>query len=60
MVMFTETLKDAARDYRFLLNRSYPQKASIKLVGDRYQLSGQERSVLYRGVSDRISPGNEG
>ncbi len=55
--MFTEKFKDAVRDYRFLLDRSYPQKASIKLVGDRNQLTGQERSLLYRGVSDRISAG---
>lgn len=55
--MFTEKFKDAVRDYRFLLDRSYPQKASVKLVGDRNQLTGQERSLLYRGVTDRISAG---
>ncbi len=53
--MFSEKLKEAATDYRFLLDKSYPQKATIKLVGDRYQLSSYERSVLYRGVSDRRS-----
>jgi hypothetical protein len=53
--MFPDRLREAARDYRFLLNKSYPQKATIKLVGDRYQLSGQERSVLYRGISSEIS-----
>lgn len=57
MQMFSESFVKAAADYRFLLNRSYPQKATIKLVGDRYQLSGQERSLLYRGVSDRTSAG---
>ncbi len=53
--MFSEKFKEAAGDYRFLLDRSYPQKATIKLVGDRYQLSGVERSLLYRGISDAKS-----
>ncbi len=53
--MFSEKLKDAARDYRFLLNKSYPQKATIKLVGDKNQLTGEERSMLYRGISDEVS-----
>lgn len=40
----------AAWDYLYLLDRSYPQKALIKLIGDRYRLSGTERSMLYRGI----------
>ncbi len=56
-MMFSGKLIRAAKDYRYLLDRSYPQKASIKLVGDRYQLSGQERSLLYRGISDKVSAG---
>ncbi|MFW5820769.1 MAG: DUF434 domain-containing protein [Bacteroidota bacterium] len=48
-------LKNAINDYRFLLNRNYSQKASIKLVGDRYMLKREERSILYRGVSGEES-----
>lgn len=50
-------LKEAIKDYRFLLNRNYSQKAGLKLVGDRYMLSSEQRSILYRGVSDEISAG---
>lgn len=48
-------LKNAIQDYRFLLNRKYSQKAGLKLVGDRYMLSREQRSILYRGVSDKES-----
>jgi len=34
------------------MNRNYPKKSTIKLVGDKYRLSRQERSILYRGISD--------
>lgn len=49
--MFRENLIQAMRDYFYLLDRNYPQKSSLKLVGDKYQLSGEERSILYRGIS---------
>jgi len=41
---------DALKDYLFLLEKEYPQKATLKLVSDRYRLNTQERSMLYRGV----------
>ena len=40
----------AVRDYLFLLERDYPEKSTLKLVSDRYALSGEERSMLFRGV----------
>ncbi len=40
----------AITDYQYLLNRSYPQKSILKIVGDKYKLSGKERSILYRGI----------
>ena len=40
----------AVRDYRYLLDREYPHKASLKIIGDRYRLSAVERTLLYRGV----------
>lgn len=43
-------LKEAIEDYRYLLNKNYPQKALLKLVGDRYRLSRGERNCLFRGV----------
>ena len=45
-----EEFKIAIKDYLFLLNKGYPQKASLKLVGDRYKLKSEERSILFRGV----------
>lgn len=40
-------------DYRYLLSRSYSEKTTIKLVGDKYRLTGVERSILYRGISSK-------
>jgi hypothetical protein len=42
--------KDAIEDYKYLLDKDYPQKALLKLVGDKYRLSKQERNCLFRGV----------
>ncbi len=38
-------------DYYSLLQKKYPQKSILKIVGDRYRLSRDERNMLYRGVS---------
>ena len=43
-------LASAVSDYRWLLDHGYPDQGSIKLVGDRYRLTGTERGILYRGV----------
>lgn len=40
-------------DYTYLLERGYPTKASLKLVGDRYRLSASHRTILFRGVTTR-------
>jgi hypothetical protein len=50
--MFTvsENFGKAVPDYLYLQERQYPQKSSLKLVGDKFQLSRTERSMLYRGV----------
>jgi len=47
---FDGDFREAARDYRLLLDRCYPVGASIKLTGDRYRLDKAERMVLFRGV----------
>ena len=42
--------KIAVDDYRYLKNRAYPDRAALKLVGDRYGLSRLERNCLFRGI----------
>jgi hypothetical protein len=59
--MKAPTFKDiqkAARDFRFLLNRGYPRKASLELVGNRYGLTSDERHLLHRGVFSNSDSGS--
>ncbi len=44
------TLRKAAQDFRYLLNRGYPRKSSLELVGNHYQLTFDQRHLLHRGV----------
>ncbi len=39
------------RDYFYLINRNFPEKGTLKLVGDRYRLNGDQRTILYRGIT---------
>jgi len=48
---FSDNFKQAAKDYLWLLNKGYPQKKVLSLVGDRYRLLKTERSILYRGIA---------
>lgn len=41
-------LRQATDDYCWLLGRSYPAKASLKLVGDRFNLRDRQRRALQR------------
>ena len=50
-----ENFRQGALDYFYLQDRNYPQKGTLKLVGDRYKLSGDQRTALYRGISSSIS-----
>jgi len=43
-------LQKAAEDFRYLLNHAYPRKAALELVGNRYQLTSDQRHLLHRGV----------
>jgi hypothetical protein len=45
-----EELQKAAEDFRYLLNRGYPRKAALELVGNRYGLTSDERHLLHRGI----------
>ncbi|MBN1797789.1 MAG: DUF434 domain-containing protein [Spirochaetales bacterium] len=44
--------RQAVTDYRYLKNKNYSDKSSLKLVGDRYRLSKIERNCLLRGIVD--------
>jgi len=43
-------LFQAAGDFFALQNRSYPRRASLELVGNRYALDTFERMILHRGM----------
>lgn len=45
-----DILKEALNDYIYLINKSYSNKAILKLIGDRYLLNRNERIILQRGV----------
>ena len=42
------TLKEAATDYCWLLDRNYSSKAAIKLIGDKFKLQERQRQALDR------------
>lgn len=46
----SKEIRRAAEDFRHLLNRGYPRKATLELVGNRYGLTFDERHLLHRGV----------
>jgi hypothetical protein len=41
---------DACSEYRYLLERDYPEKAALKIVSDRHRLGRDERNCLFRGI----------
>lgn len=49
--LLSKSFREAAGDYRHLLEKGYPEKSVHKLVGDRYALSGTQRTMLYRGIA---------
>jgi len=49
--LVTEPFRRAVSDYFFLVERSYARGSGLKLVGDRYQLNSEQRSMLYRGIN---------
>lgn len=46
--------ENALADYFYLIDRGYPEKGSLKLVGDKYKLETTQRTVLYRGVCSSV------
>lgn len=49
--ILSDDFKAACRDYLYLISKEYPERGSLKMAGDRYKLSRDQRSVLYRGIS---------
>ena len=45
-----DNIQAAARDFRFFLSRGYPRKPCLDLVGNRYQLTSDQKNLLHRGV----------
>jgi hypothetical protein len=43
-------LQKAAEDLRYLLDRGYPRKAALELVGNRYGLNYDQRHLLHRAI----------
>ncbi len=43
-----ETLRTAIDEYAWLLSRGYAGQATLKLVGDRHQLTARQRKAMYR------------
>ncbi len=41
-------LQAASYDHSWLLSRQYPEKAALKLVGDRYRLTDRQRKAVMR------------
>ena len=48
--MITPEFSQAVRDYSLLLEKQYPRKQVLKLVGDRYMLDKPQRTMLNRGI----------
>lgn len=48
--IYTGQFREAVKDYRYLIKREYPRKATLKIIGDRYRLNRVQRTILYRGV----------
>jgi hypothetical protein len=51
--IITNAFKNALTDYYYLLNKNYPEKETLKLVGDHFRLTGPQRTVLFRGITSK-------
>jgi hypothetical protein len=50
----TVSFRRAVEDYRLLVEKTYARTSALKLVGDRYQLTAVQRSMLYRGITSAV------
>jgi hypothetical protein len=44
------SFKEACATYKLLRSKAYPERATLKLVGDRHRLSKVQRNCMFRGV----------
>ncbi|MBN2546013.1 MAG: DUF434 domain-containing protein [Spirochaetes bacterium] len=52
-LIINEDFESSVADYLYLIEKRYSRKSSLKIVGDRYRLNSDQRSVLQRGVIKR-------
>jgi hypothetical protein len=50
-MFFSDDFLESIIDYKYLIEKKYSPKSMLKIIGDRYKLSGVERTILYRGIS---------
>lgn len=50
-----ETLRRAAADFCWLLDRGYPEESSADFIGNRFQLTARQRTALKRSVCSGVS-----
>lgn len=43
-------LQKAVAEFSWLLSRGYPEKATLKLVGDRYRFKERQRKAIQRAA----------
>ena len=43
-------LREATFEHSWLLERGYSERAALKLVGDKHQLTGRQREAVVRGA----------
>lgn len=48
--IFTDSFRQAIRDFSYLIENEYPRKAILKLIGDRHLLNKMQRTLLNRGI----------
>jgi hypothetical protein len=54
--MSTNFFAQACVEYKYLREKGYPEKATLKLVGDRHSLTRVQRNSMFRGiVADAIA-----
>ena len=52
-LIVNNNFKNAIIDYSHFLERDYPYKAILKIIGDKYLLTGLQRSILLRGITTK-------
>jgi hypothetical protein len=55
MTLTRKRLFPAVEDLHWLLSRGYPEKASLQLVGDRYNLAQRQRKAVSSSTTDQKS-----